>query len=41
MLTFSAIDSFTIVPGFFKQAAMVLWAVETAEWAVVNLNLGS
>ena len=27
--------------GFFKRAAMELWAVETTKWAVVNLKLGS
>ena len=27
--------------GFFKQATMDFWAVETTKWAVVNLNLGS
>jgi len=27
--------------GFYKQAVVELWEVETAKWAVVNLNLGS
>ena len=31
-----------IIPGFFsKWAAMGLWVVETAKWALVNLDLGS